>query len=163
MNSTLFTYNRIEVGPFDPSELDMNTLLANKDHGISEYLNSHGKLYCTPMGAFETLKEVEAITGGYRKTLLRHFYSKADNYEDWYIIDGTTEISPSEDCNQCDYIDDLIFKENCWLCKVSHKHGTELTDHVIFQYLYGGIGYACSLGNWNNGLRPHKLERDLTE
>ena len=143
---------------FDPTDLDMNTLLANKDDGISRYLNSQGRLYCTPMGPFDTLKEVEALTGVYRKTLLRRFASKTDNFSDWYIIDGATEITPSEDCDQCDMIDDLIFKEGCWLCHVSHKHGTELTDNTLFTYLYGGAGYACLLGNWLNGMRPHNPE-----
>ena len=145
-------------GDFDPSGLDIETLLSNKDDGISRYLDSYGKLYCTPMGPYETLKEVEELTGVYRKTLLRRFYSKTDNFSDWYIIDGTTEITPSEDCPQCDEIDDLIFPEACWLCNVSHKHGDEVTEQTVFTYLYSGVGYACNVGNWLNGMRPHKEE-----
>lgn len=151
-------YKAQEEVIFDPSDLDIGTLISNKDAGITDYLNSLGRLYCTPMGPFATLKEVEELTGVYRKTLLRRFYSRSDNFTDWYIIDGNTEITPSEDCTQCDTIDDLVFKDGCWLCRVSHKHGTELTDSTVFTYLYGGSGYACSVGNWKNGMRPHKLE-----
>lgn len=140
------------------SDIDLQTLLDNKDEGISDYLNSLGRLYCTPMGPYASLKEVEELTGVWRKTLLRRFANKADNFADWYIIDGDTEITPSEDCPQCDYVDDLIFKDNCWLCRVSHNHGDPLTDSTIFTYLYGGEGYACSVGNWINGMRPHKPE-----
>lgn len=137
------------------SELEL--AIRNKNEGIGEYLNSLGKLYCTPMGPFESLKEVETLTGVYRKTLLRRFASKREVFSDWYIIDGTTEITPSEDCSQCDAIDDLIFKENCWLCRVHHTHGVETTDSTVFTYLYQGCGYASSIGNWNLGIRPHKL------
>ena len=146
------------TGAFDPTLLDITTLLLNKDDGISNYLDSLGRLYCTPMGPYDTLKEVEELTGVYRKTLLRRFASKTENFADWYIIDGSTEITPSEDCSQCDEIDDLVFKEGCWLCGVSHCHGTALTPDTLFTYLYGSVGYACTIGNWLNGQRPHKPE-----
>lgn len=136
---------------------DLQLAIKNKSAGIEDYLNTLGKLWVTPYGPFNTLNEVEKLTGLHRKSLLRKFYSKREKFAGWYIIQGDTELTPSEDCEYCDALDDELFAEGCWLCTVFHEHGKPFTDDVKFVYLYQGLKYESTIKDWNNGVKYHLL------
>ena len=136
---------------------DVQLANKNRKEGISDYLNTLGKLWVTPEGPFATLSEVEEVTGLHRKTLLRRFKSKRVQFTDWYIISGSTELTESEVCEQCDELDDILFKEGCWLCNVEHTHGTPIEGNTKFIYLFEGLRYESTLDEWNSGLKYHKI------
>lgn len=134
---------------------DFATSVKNKSEGISSYLNRVGRLWVTPYGPFNSLREIEIFTGLQRKTILRRLYSKKQKFQDWYIVDGDSPLAKAEECEQCDMIDDLLFEADCWLCSVYHIHGEEVDDEVSFTYLYKGLKFSCTLGEWNSGTRLH--------
>ena len=147
--------------------MNLQELLRVRFEGVSEYLysqgkayNSKGRLWVTPYGTFSTLQEVEQITGDYRKTILRRFYSTKSKFDDWYIIDCDSELFNVEKCQGCDTIDDMIFLEDekNWLHRVYHRHLGAITDDTMFEYLHSGVLYKVSLKDWQSGVRPHKQE-----
>ena len=134
---------------------DLETALRNKHNGINEYLNSLGKLWVTPYGVFSTLKQVESATGLFRSTIISKVKSKRASLQNWYVIDGNSELSAAEDCEFCDELDDSLFYENCWLCCVEHTHNTPLKEGNKIKYLYKGNEYETTYGDWIKGYRKH--------
>lgn len=149
--------------------MNLQDLLKVRFEGVSEYLynqgkayNSKGRLWVTPHGTFNTLQDVEKVTGDYRKTLLRRFYSNTPKFADWYIIDCDSELFPAEMCEGCDAIDDMIFTEDekNWLHRVYHRHLDMVSDDTMFEYLHSGVLYKISIKDWKSGIRPHKQEEN---
>jgi hypothetical protein len=54
--------------------------------------------------------------------------------------------------NRSDTIDNLIFKEGCWLLKVYDILEPKLT---MFKYMFEGSEHEVSLTDWESGIRPH--------
>lgn len=109
--------------------------------GITDYLNTLGRFYVTPFGVYDTLKEVEQITGCFRTTLLRRFRNNNKPFLNWYYVDGNTPLHPAETCKYTDEVDDLLFSKGYWLIQIEdHQYGTPLEDNTIIVYsLYGEI------------------------
>ena len=94
-------------------------------------------------------------TLGREQTYETKINSKRQIYSNWYLIDGNSPISPAEDCNSCDELDDSLFYEDCWLCHVDHVHGEPIKDTDTFTYLYKGKTYETTYGLWLEGYRMH--------
>lgn len=139
---------------------DLSQAMQNMAEGVTEYLDNnnrkYGKIYVSPYGVHEVLKELEKVSGEYRKTILRRFQSKRKYLEGWYVITGDLEPQPDELCLHCDEIDDMLFKEDCWLERVNHNHSDPIKGTDIMTYRYKGVEYTEMVSRWKAGYRPHK-------
>ena len=125
-------------------DVQMHTPVNNIEQGLLEYINKQPieRLYVTPYGLFNHIKDITELTGVHRRTLFRMFRDKRYHYREWYIIREDTPLQPDELCKYCDMIDDLLFAENCWMVCTSHNH-TETFDSYTYKdvtilYLYKG-------------------------
>lgn len=116
------------------------------------------RIYMTSLGPFDSIKAIIDATGRTRMTIGR-WYGFTDKKLEWYIIDSIdTPLQPDELCEACDTIDDLFFKEKCWVVYVQHEHHTKSCDTVV-TYCYDGEDYKVNLTDWSEGIRPHKQEK----
>ena len=54
--------------------------------------------------------------------------------------------------NREDQLDDLLFKESCWLISTKEIHDPSVAS---FTYLHRGYEYTLTLHEWRSGVRPH--------
>lgn len=120
------------------------------------------KIYMTPLGPFEQFRHTARIFGICVKSLSRRLQSKHPKYKDWYVIEGDIpdslrdEVYYEEDtCQTCNRIDDLLFKEKCWLLKVDHDHKNQRNKDVTVFYEYLGVINTVNYKAWMAGERPH--------
>lgn len=141
------------------TEDDKKLFLKNFLEGVSDYLErnnkKYGKIYVTPHGTYEVLRKLEQDTNNYRKTLLRRFKSKRKSLSGWYVISGDLPLQPDELCLHCDAVDDMLFREDCWLDRVEHDHDTGIPGDAIIKYLYKGVEHQETFSRWKAGYRPH--------
>ena len=127
---------------------DAKLAIKNRMEGVALYIDTQnklmGKIYVTPKGPYNVLKQVEEDFGMYRKTIIQRFKSKRPNLAEWYVIEGTTPLQPEEMCSFCDEVDDILFSKNCWMTKVNHTHDTELEGEVTIEYLFRGDAYQVT-------------------
>ena len=111
-------------------------------------------VYDTPYGAGSyswILKKADI----HPNTLKRRCESK--KYPDWRIIKATDTATMEDLCPVNAAIDDMIFKENCWLVKVERDvKDVEVDPNTVIHYEFAMKSYAITLNDWENGLRPHK-------
>lgn len=136
---------------------DLRLAISNKAEGIRDYLNNLGKLYVTPYGSFTSLAGIVNIVGGYHKSALRRLKSKQAKFQNWYIIDGDTDLYPAEECDYSDEVDDILFNEGCWLSHIdNHVYGTPLAGDSVITYLYKGVTFQVTYLEFISGYRPHQ-------
>lgn len=134
----------------------------NMVEGIDEYLRRDGRLIVTPKGPFCTLAEAALATGNYKTTVTRRCESNKPIYQNWYYLEGIKGINIAEECEYCDQLDDMLFKEGCWLENVEdHLHTTPILGSSTINYLFKGHHYQITLNDWVLGHRPHTNQ--LTE
>lgn len=140
------------------------------------------KLYMTPLGPFRSWKQILDVYDLHPMTLSRRIKSDSPIYRMWFPIKGQispevlkvadeieTTLQVTEDtCPHCTAIDDLLFKEQCWLIRTTHDHMfptpdednkelSELNDVTVY-YSYAGVDYMVQLNEWLEGVRPHLKE-----
>jgi len=113
------------------------------------------KMYVTPLGVFNYLREVKAVTGLSVSSVLRRINDKRHHYRHWYLIKEDTPLNDEELCAQCNKIDDTLFDLNCWMTYVDHDHKTDYVGNAMVNYLYKGLPYSVSHENLMCGDLPH--------
>ena len=130
------------------------------------------RLYNTPIGPFPKLVDVAEMYGMFKSNVSRRYTSQTDPNTPWYIIENPSEdqcdqaidnvnemfmakYEAEDHCGLCNAVDDMIFKEGCWLLKVIHEHGTTNIDNVIISYTYRRKDYRVTYLGWIAGERPH--------
>ena len=133
----------------------------NMVEGIDEYLKREGRLIVTPKGPFCTLAEAALATDSYKTTVVRRCESSKTIYQNWYFLNGISGINIAEECSYCDQLDDMLFRENCWLENVEdHLHTTPILGKSTINYLFKGLHYKITLDDWLSGCRPHTNYND---
>jgi len=113
------------------------------------------KLYVTPLGVFSVLNDLVRLTKIPRWILKRRCTTTKTAFKDWYILDDNTPIMEEDTCKGCSLVDNLLFKEGCWLDRVIHTHHEDLTDDDIIRYFHKGSEYTTTYSDWINGIRLH--------
>ena len=139
------------------------------------------RIFVTPDGYFPRMKDLTVIFGRCkRETYFRRIKHKGSKYVDWYVIENPTvedvekafmevnryyiqHFKESDVCPICNSIDELLFKENCWLVRTTHECSEPsktpakvMIEQTNVTYSYGGTEYTVTLSQLLDGVRLHK-------
>lgn len=142
------------------------------------------KVYVTPDGYFPRMRDLSTIFGNYRNDVDRRRMKRTGpEFAGWYVIEDPTledvekalqnvndlyvwSNYPSDHCGLCNALDDIFFKEGCWLVSTTHdctEDDTQKVDDIEITYSYGGIDYTVNMFDWLLGANPHLQEGEKDE
>lgn len=128
------------------------------------------RVFVTPEGYFPRMADITRIYGRSRREVEdRRIRNPRPRFTDWYIIRKPTvedvekalenvnrlyveKFYESDHSPIANHIDDLLFKEHCWLLEVTNPSPTNL----LIEYAFNGDDYTVTYTDWLKGVRPHK-------
>lgn len=146
--------------------------------GELEYNVING-VYATPFGLIPRVRDVMKLGNLPQRTVIDRAKNPNVKYASWYKIAKPTpaelkeaianvnnlyirHFSKQDHCEICNALDDVLFKEDCWLVDTRHECGKEDVDIVDvtfgFTYAYGGIDYKVNIDEWLEGFSPHIIK-----
>lgn len=133
------------------------------------------RLFNTPSGIFPKLVDVATKYNMFKSNIHRRYINPSKNFKEWFVIHNPTKEQSQEavdnvnamytakyeeedNCPVCNEIDDLIFKEGCWLLKVAHNHEDPDKNKAVIHYTFRKDDYRVPYPEWVKGSRPHLNE-----
>ena len=152
-----YLYEHRKIMPFDNIQL-LNSLSIKVDQTELEDPRQEakvygGKYYSTPFGVYSSFAETLEKTGIPRTTLWRRLVNP--NNHEYLMVEMDTPLLPNEMCKFCDYVDDLLFQEGCWLLNIDHDHNDNTPITTEIHYTYEFEDYTITYQDWLEGKRPH--------
>ena len=131
-------------------------------------------IYITPLGLIPRSRDIATLLGVVKQTVNHRVGYIDPKYKDWGIIHNpkrcqidsatrnvnnlyTKHFYEQDSCSLCNAIDDLLFKEDCWLVDTTHTCGkcVQHMKDIQITYSYKGADYQVTLLGWYCGNRPH--------